>query len=269
MIIYKATNKINGKCYIGQTRHSLEERRNAHYAKARQGIKTHFYSAIRKYGEDNFEWEIICTAHNKKILNELETFYITKYDSIKRGYNMVDGGDNNIMDIESVKTKHDEKMRSDEVRTKISASMKKYRQQHPFTEEHRKKLSERAFERERKFKHEQRNSIYYNRSGVYPRPKVSEPNKLMLKRGDTRSVNCYCIDENGTKHSFHSYLDAGLWWYKNYKPFPYSSCTYQRKIKQSIDCGFATYGRPYNKQIFNYPKWYEGGDADVQEVTNS
>lgn len=238
MIIYKATNKVNGKCYIGQTRHSLEERRNAHYAKARQGIKTHFYSAIRKYGEDNFEWRILCTAQNKQDLNRLETFFITQYDSIKNGYNMVDGGDNNIMDIESVKTKHDRIMQSKEVRSKISSSMKRYRSEHPFTEEHRRKLSEKAMG---------------NHNFGNP---------------DTRSVACYCVDENGEEHHFKNYLQAGLWWYETYSPFPYSTCVYQRKIKQSIDCGYTVYGRHGNRKVFNYPKWFKGGDAN-EKVTNT
>ena len=255
MIIYKATNKINGKCYIGQTRHSLDARKNAHLKCAKKGVKTHFYHAIRKYGAENFEWEIICSVNDKKHLNELETFYITKYDSIKNGYNMVDGGDNNIMDIESVKTKHDKIMQSAEVRKKISESMKKYRAENPFTDEHRRKLSEKAKEREGLLSHK----LYTS--------KRSKTNRLMLKRGDTRSVNCFCIDSDGARYDFHSILDAGKWWYATYKPFPYSSCIYQRKIKQSIDLGYATYGR--DKKVFEYPKWFKGGDADVKKVTNS
>ena len=254
MIIYKATNKINGKCYIGQTRHSLEHRKAIHLRCAKKGVKTHFYQAIRKYGEENFEWEIICSANDKKHLNELENFYIQKYDSIKHGYNMVDGGDNNIMDIESVKTKHDEIMRSAEMRKKISESMKKYRAENPFTDEHRRRLSEKAKERERLL----RNKCYT--------PTRSKTNKLMLKRGDTRSINCFCIDSDGTRYDFHSILDAGKWWYDTYKPFPYSSCIYQRKIKQSIDLGYSTYGR--DKKVFEYPKWFKGGGADVKKVAN-
>lgn len=227
MIIYKATNKINGKCYIGQTRHSLEHRKNTHLNLARKGVKTHFYQAIRKYGEDNFEWEIICSASNKQILNELETFYITKYDSIKHGYNMVDGGDNNIMDIESVKTKHTKVMQSDVVRKKISDAMKKYRLQHPFTDEHKKKLSEKA-----KGNHN-------------------------FGCCDTRSVACFCKCENGTIYHFHNYLEAGKWWYAEFNPFPYSTSTYQRKIKQSIKCGYCTYGRNENKYVINNPKWFK------------
>lgn len=229
MIIYKATNLINGKCYIGQTRHSLERRKREHLIKAHQGINTHLYQAIRKYGDDSFAWEIICTTKDKQTLNELETFYITKFDSIKHGYNMVDGGDNNIMDIESVKTKHDEIMRSDKVRKKISDSMKQYRKEHPFTDEHRRKLSERA-----KGNHNWGNP-------------------------DTRSVPCYCVDVNGHVHHFKNYLEAGKWWYQTYAPFPYSTCTYQCKIKQSIALGYYTYGRRSVKHEF--PQWHrEEGD---------
>lgn len=226
-----------------------------HLTKARQGIDTHFYRAIRKYGADNFEWEIICTAHSKQQLNELETYYIQKYNSIEGGYNMVDGGDNNIMDIESVKTKHDQVMQSPEVRKKISESMKKYRAENPFTAEHRRKLSEKAIERERRLGH-----TPYT-------VKKSRTNKLMLKRGDTRSIGCYCIDSDGAQYSFHSLLEAGVWWYTKYKPFPYSATIYQRKIKQSIQCGYATYGR--DKQIFTYPKWFKGGDADAKKVADT
>lgn len=239
MIIYKATNTINGKCYIGQTRHSLEHRKNVHIRYAKQGINTHFYQAIRKYGEDSFKWEILCTAQSKERLNELETFYIQKYDSIKNGYNMVDGGDNNIMDIESVKTHHDEVMQSSAVREKISKSLKEYRKTHPFTDEHRKKLSEKA-----KGNHNFGNP-------------------------DTRSVACHCVDtECDVTYYFHNYLEAGRWWYETFKPFPYSEAMYQRKIKQSIDQGFATYGRGSKKQVFFNPMWYKGGDVN-EEVTNS
>lgn len=233
MIVYKATNKINGKCYIGQTRHSLERRKLSHLRCARKGVNTHFYNAIRKYGEENFEWEIICSTSDKRRLNELETFYITKYDSIKHGYNMVDGGDNNIMDIESVKTKHDLIMQSDEVRNKISESMKKYRRENPFTDEHRRKISEKA-----KGNHNFGNS-------------------------DTRSIGCYCILENGEQLHFHSYRDAWQWWKTIVNPFDTDAeCIYQRKIKQSIEKGYYTYHYNHNKIKYEYPKWFkEGGDA--------
>lgn len=239
MIIYKATNKLNGKCYIGQTRQSLQQRKNKHLVCARKGVRTHFYCALRKYGEENFEWEIVCSTNNKQRLNELETYYITKYDSIKNGYNMIDGGDNNVMDLEGVKTKHDEVMQSKEVRDKISASMKKYRQEHPFTEEHRRRLSE---------------SAMGNRN---------------FGSGDTRSIGCYCVLEGGEVLHFHSYRDAWKWWSTVSNPFDTTTeCVYQRKIKQSIECGYYTYHGNHNGIKYEYPKWFKEVMTD-EEVTNS
>ena len=48
MIIYKAVNKLNGKIYIGQTQHTLDERKSQHIKKAHSGVRTHFYDAIRE-----------------------------------------------------------------------------------------------------------------------------------------------------------------------------------------------------------------------------
>jgi group I intron endonuclease len=255
MIVYKATNKINGKCYIGQTRHSLESRKKRHLSCARQGYSTHFYQAIRKYGENNFDWEVLGEASTKEDLNFLETYFIGFYDSIRHGYTMVDGGDNNVMDIVSVKNRHKAKMQSAETRAKLSATMKrKIANGEFFTPEHRKHLSEAAKNR------------------VYPKntTKVKQTRTCVVsvKSGDTRSIGCYCVDEYNKEHHFHSYLDAGKWWYENYKPFPYSSCTYQRKIKQSIEHGYSTYGREPNKLTITNPRWYKGGDLCFEKVTN-
>lgn len=256
MIVYKAVNKVNGKIYVGQTRHTLEQRKSAHIKRAKSGVNTHFYCALRKYGEDAFEWSVICTANSKSDLNLLETYYIQKYNSIECGYNMVDGGNNNVMDIKSVYEHHKEVVTSESNRKKISNGMKKaIAEGRFFTPEHRRKLSEAAKKR------------------VYPpsEPKVSKTNKLMLTRGDTRSISCYCIDECGNKHQFHSYRDAGKWWYNNYHPFKYSECTYQRKIKQSIELGYCYYteGGGGNKphQIIDNPKWFKEV-VDNEEVTD-
>ena len=232
MIIYKVTNLINGKIYIGQTKHSLEYRKQRHLQCARNGANNHLYQAIRKYGESNFKWEVIHTTDDKDELNFLETYYIGMYDSIKHGYNMVDGGDNNIMNVEQVRLKHCSKMRTPETRNKISKSMKEYRKLHPFTKEHRKRLSEKAM------------------------------GNHNFGSGDTRSIGCYCIDVDGIEHHFHSYRDAWKWWKDIFNPFNTSSeCVFQRKIKQSINNGYYTYGHSDKK--YEYPKWYrEDGDKD-------
>lgn len=94
--IYKITNKINGKSYIGQTRTSLQERMNKHYSDARceKGV-TGIDAAIKKYGQQNFDVDIICECSNSE-LDELETYFIQKYDTYNspNGYNLTQGGQN-------------------------------------------------------------------------------------------------------------------------------------------------------------------------------
>ena len=95
-IIYKVTNKINNKIYIGQTINSLTRRKTNHYAAARTKKDTlFFHKAIRKYGKDNFIWEVLKQADTREELNELECFYIKQYNSnnSEYGYNMTAGGE--------------------------------------------------------------------------------------------------------------------------------------------------------------------------------
>lgn len=93
MIIYKATNIINGKAYIGQTICSLSKRSCNHISDAMTNKdKIYFHRAIRKHGKENFRWEIIaeCGSHEK--LNGLELFFIQKYNTFVSGYNRTSGG---------------------------------------------------------------------------------------------------------------------------------------------------------------------------------
>jgi predicted GIY-YIG superfamily endonuclease len=59
MLVYQATNRINGKCYIGVTTRLLAKRRAQHHVFANRGSRSPFHQAIRKYGKENFAWEII------------------------------------------------------------------------------------------------------------------------------------------------------------------------------------------------------------------
>ena len=85
-IIYKAQNKINGKCYIGQTTKTLEERKLQHLKKG-----SYFHNALKKYSMKNFEWSIIEKC--KDDLDLAEQWYIRKFDTYKNGYNMTFGGE--------------------------------------------------------------------------------------------------------------------------------------------------------------------------------
>lgn len=90
-IIYKITNKVNNKAYIGQTRYTLEFRWRQHQHKK---DNTYFHNAIHKYGIENFELEILEEC-DTELLNSKEMFYIAKYDSFKNGYNLTLGGNGN------------------------------------------------------------------------------------------------------------------------------------------------------------------------------
>lgn len=96
-LIYKVTNLINGKVYIGQTTTSLEQRKKEHEYRAFRGDRqTYFYNALKLYGNQNFKWEIIEYNVDFNELNNREEYWISYYKSnIKEfGYNMTKGGDN-------------------------------------------------------------------------------------------------------------------------------------------------------------------------------
>ena len=88
--IYKITNKINNKMYIGQTITTIKERMYKHYSNAKKAT-TGIDFAIGKYGKENFIVEEICSCPNED-LNDLERFYIAKFDTYNTGYNLTIGG---------------------------------------------------------------------------------------------------------------------------------------------------------------------------------
>jgi group I intron endonuclease len=88
-LIYKTTNLINGKIYIGKTVKIDKYRSGKYY-----GSGIYLNRAIKQTGIMNFKTEIVCYTQNKQELNELEIKYITKYQSYNPlGYNISKGGD--------------------------------------------------------------------------------------------------------------------------------------------------------------------------------
>lgn len=97
-IIYKATNLINNKVYIGQTIHSLNIRINQHMHNMRINKNRPLYNSMNKYGVDNFSWKVIDVAKNREELNHKEIYWIDYFDSYfykenSNGYNLTVGGD--------------------------------------------------------------------------------------------------------------------------------------------------------------------------------
>jgi group I intron endonuclease len=82
MIVYIAKNLVNGKDYIGYTTKSLDERIKSHlYNSMNKSDKHYFYlfkQAIRKYGIDSFQWEILAECTSVDECCDLEKFYIKK-----------------------------------------------------------------------------------------------------------------------------------------------------------------------------------------------
>ena len=95
------TNKIDGKCYIGQTTGLLKNRINRHVLDSKKKNNIYFHNAIIKYGSDNFKWCILEFCYSLEELNEKEQWYIKHYNSFgDNGYNMTTGGEKCIFSDE-------------------------------------------------------------------------------------------------------------------------------------------------------------------------
>jgi group I intron endonuclease len=89
--IYKITNKVNGKLYIGQTKYPLPVRMSGHLTDSKR-TKTKLSNAINKYGKEVFEIEeIISGDFNIEFADYLESHYIRLYASTFQ-YNIKTGG---------------------------------------------------------------------------------------------------------------------------------------------------------------------------------
>jgi len=92
MIIYKITNTVNGKIYVGKTTRTLERRWQEH---RRASNDMPISRAIRKYGTENFKAAVIYHAMSEDDLNALEKRLISELQANNPsiGYNVTEGGD--------------------------------------------------------------------------------------------------------------------------------------------------------------------------------
>lgn len=139
-IIYKTTCLVNGKIYIGQHEvHSLKKLDTWYLGSGKLLL-----NAISKYGKENFKRKVICKVYTQEKANELEEFFIKKYNStdLSIGYNILSGSpyENHPLKVPEIRERVAEanrgKVWSPEVREKISKSVS-----NTMTKERRKLIS--------------------------------------------------------------------------------------------------------------------------------
>ncbi len=100
MFIYKITNILNNKIYVGQTTKSIESRWKGHINTMKVcPNKNHLYLSMLKHGLSNFKIEVLEECLTRCELNFLERYYIKFYNSVnnKYGYNRSEGGQYNSL----------------------------------------------------------------------------------------------------------------------------------------------------------------------------
>ena len=140
MIIYKATNKINNKVYIGAT-NNLERRKREHRSHCKKDISP-FHDDIIKFGFDAFDWEIIENCGQE--WEDIEKKYIDIYRKllgVDKVYNICIGGQGGVThDISGENNPMYGKHRSYEEKLTISNKLKGKKKPEGFGEKISKKL---------------------------------------------------------------------------------------------------------------------------------
>ena len=112
--IYSITNVVTGDMYVGQTIQGFEKRWKSHIRALNRGNHDNEYlqRSWNKYGEGAFKFKAIHYCDELDILNDLEKYYIKKYDTYNNGFNMTEGGDYFLNEIpEEIRKKRLEKIK--------------------------------------------------------------------------------------------------------------------------------------------------------------
>lgn len=134
--VYKVTNTINGKVYVGITNQTFKVRWYKHCSDSLRGSEFPLHNAIRKYGVDNFTIELLEICDTLEQLKEREKFWIIELQSKvdKNGYNLTDGGDGTFGKKLSEETK--DKIRQKALGRVVSEEVKdNLRKRSPFRKE--------------------------------------------------------------------------------------------------------------------------------------
>lgn len=125
--VYKITNSVTGKIYIGQTWNSIKQRWFDHKKPSGKNcIKLH--RAIIKYGSDSFSLELLTLCATQETADYWEEYFIKEYDTIKSGYNIRSGGSRGRMSEAQRKAMgdfHRGKSMSEDSKNKMARSQQK------------------------------------------------------------------------------------------------------------------------------------------------
>lgn len=223
MVVYRATAP-NGKNYIGITSKGLEYRQSTHKRDALNNYtNSMFHKAIRKYGFDNIEWEILEKVEDKKTAQERERFYIQQFDTYNCGYNMTLGGEglDGVVITEEAKRKMSVAKKGMKQHPNTRAALDRlFSIKHPRTgaklsEESKSKISNATMGRpypalaiERSKEKTQRAVSYYNKEGTLIKSFISATNAYSwLNKNKTGAIIGCC---RGRKKTAYGYV----WKYK-------------------------------------------------------
>lgn len=94
--VYCATCSVNGKQYIGKTKHDLNTRQTQHQNQASTKRRSLFHKALYKYGKNAFQWDVLFESNDELVLYQKERDFIKELKTIApTGYNLTSGGDGN------------------------------------------------------------------------------------------------------------------------------------------------------------------------------
>jgi group I intron endonuclease len=293
MIIYKSTNKITGKIYIGQTTHTLDKRIKGHIKESKVDSNRPFMSSINEYGINNFVFEIIDSSDNLDELNDKEIYWINFYNSVSpNGYNVTGGGQGKKMKttkelgrIISEGLKNSEKWQetknSEEYKIKIEKSFIGWNKGKRFSPEHKEKIWERNKERVLEFNKstskkwivvDKNNNIirmtgkeeYFEKLGM-DTGDISRMSKILSQGKNRKRYNgYYCFIDNGESNEtiLNIVLKLDEFYIREYKI--YNRITQETKLlkkdevysfcmKENYD--YSSFLRMIKGQFKSYKNW--------------
>lgn len=251
--IYRITNNINGKVYIGQT-NNLERRIKEHKHDKRKNKPIH--SAIVKYGWENFSVDVLYYGEN---YNEEEKKWIKYYDSRNKdkGYNIVEGGQDNYGETNPAAVLTQKQV--DKILDLLLNTKKSINQ-----------ISEETGVPVRNIHHINRGESWYNPKYTYPIRLINRLSDEKVKEIINLLQNGYSYDEISDSTKIKSYIICNINLGKSYKQKDLKYPIYDLKqeeiehankvidLLQNTDLTFEDISNIVNRSVSNIDKINRG-----------